>query len=68
MSAKVSVIEVPPLAAPLAMSELPIAILTTFEAAFQSDAFQLYAFQMSPVTPPLTDQPFPASVTIIEIE
>jgi hypothetical protein len=68
MNAKVSIVEAPPLlAAPTGLTELPIAILSPFDAAFQYNAFQLYAFQMSPVTPPLTDQLYPATVTIIEI-
>jgi hypothetical protein len=68
VSAKVTIIEkiVPPQAA-VGNIETPIAILSPVAAAFQQDAFQSNAFQMSPVTPTsLTAQAYPAAVTVIE--
>lgn len=68
MSAKVTVIEVPPVTAPVALTALPLqAGNGLFSDAFQQGAFQGTAFQMSPVTNVQTAQAFPASITIIEV-
>jgi hypothetical protein len=67
MSAKVTVIErvLPP---PASVGEIEGAGTTfSWEAAFQPDAFQSDAFQISPVTATAAAQPYPAAVTVTEI-
>lgn len=65
MSAKVTIIEMPPISAPMAFVVTPIPIVSPWTVAFQQSAFQSNAFQMSPVL--VASATYLAKVTVVEI-